>query len=431
MELSGTTIRRVDEMVAAAQAIGRAPSLVAAVIRDGEVVHVSGAGQTPPPSRDTQYRIGSITKTMTAAAVLGLRDEGRLSLDDPIGQYVSGLPPAAGRRRLRELLSHTAGLQAEPEGLWWESHADVSIADLVGALTESKVVFAPYERHHYSNLAFGLLGAAVVSVTGVSWWQAVRDRLLDPLGLRRTTYQAVEPFARGYVVHPWYQTLHEQPRHDHGAMAPAGQLWSTVDDLAKWAAFLASPAGPAAEMAAPVVIYDSDRWTGGYGLGLNLWRQGERVFAGHVGSMPGYLAVVAVHRPSGTGAVALANSYTLNGMDIGDLGCALVAAVLDGEPEPAPAAWRPAPEPPAEVVELCGHWWWMGIGFEASWDAVRGELVLASLRPPRETWKFVRDGGRWRGRDGSIAGEFLTPLRDETGAVTALDIATYVLTRSP
>src|SRR5690606_37235379 len=123
----------------------------------------------------------------------------------------------------------------------------------------------------------------------------------------RTTYHPTEPFARGYVVHPWHGTLREEPRHDARAMAPAGQLWSTAADLVKWAAFLADPdpdlLAPAtvAEMCAPVVMSDLEAWTYGYGLGLELFRVGERVFAGHGGSMPGYLAHLTVHRPSRTG----------------------------------------------------------------------------------------------------------------------------------
>ena len=132
-------------------------------------------------------------------------------------------------------------------------------------------------------------------------------------------------------------------------MAPAGQVWSTVDDLARWAAVLASTAEPPvlraatlAQMATPAAIADPDGWTAGYGLGLQLWRRGERVFVGHTGSMPGYLAVLAAHRPSGTAAVAFANTYGLRGSRIGAVGLSIVEAVLDCEPEGAADAVAPA-----------------------------------------------------------------------------------------
>src|SRR5438105_1049729 len=77
---------------------------------------------------------------------------------------------------------------------------------------------------------------------GDSWWTRTGSRPRAPLDMSRSSYDPAEPFARGYVGHPWHGTLREEPRHDSGAMAPAGQLWSTVADLAKWAAFLADPA---------------------------------------------------------------------------------------------------------------------------------------------------------------------------------------------
>src|SRR5574342_578421 len=140
-------------------------------------------------------------------------------------------------------------------------------------------------------------------------------------------------------------------------------------------------------MASPVVIADPDAWTSGYGLGLQLWRRGERVFAGHTGSMPGYLAIVAVHRPSGTGVVGLANAYTLHDTTIADFGLSLLEAVLEHEPvEPPRAPWRPGQPAPDEIEPLCGMWWWMGRGFQARWDADAGELVITATRVDAPQW---------------------------------------------
>jgi CubicO group peptidase (beta-lactamase class C family) len=220
-------------------------------------------------------------------------------------------------------------------------------------------------------------------------------------------------------------------------MAPAGQLWSTATDLVRWAAFLAGP-DPAIldpesvrEMCAPVVIGDLDSWTAGHGLGLQLWRHGERVYVGHTGSMPGYLAVLAVHRPSRTGVVAFTNAYTLHGGGVGAMGRDVLTAVLDREPA-RPTPWRPGAMPPADVEPLTGRWWWMGQEFEASWDAGTRELVVSSVSQPGAPWRFVPDGqDRWRCRSGMNDGELLRVRRARTGAVSALDIATFVFTRDP
>jgi hypothetical protein len=184
-------------------------------------------------------------------------------------------------------------------------------------------------------------------------------------------------------------------------------------------------------MCAPVVM-EPDSWTSGHGLGLQLWRRGDRVFVGHTGSMPGYLAVLAVHRRSNTGVLAFANAYTLRGTSIATLGLDLLEAVLDREPAPQLRPWRPRAAPPPEEVEaLCGRWWWMGREYEARWDGA--ELLVTALSVPGATpWRFTPEGpDRWRGRSGMNDGEPLLVCRSSTGAVEALDIATFRFTREP
>src|SRR3982751_3154882 len=204
------TIRRVDETVAATQATGRVPSLVAAIVRDGALAHFTGAGELPPPDPDTQYRIGSISKTFTAALILQLRDEGRLSLDDLLYRHLPGTP--VGGVTIRQLLAHVSGLRREPAGEWWERSPGPPVDEFLAELTADQIAHPPWQTYHYSNVAYGLLGAVAERITGDSWAAQVGKRLLDPLGLTRTTYQATEPFARGYVVHPWHGTLREEPR---------------------------------------------------------------------------------------------------------------------------------------------------------------------------------------------------------------------------
>jgi CubicO group peptidase (beta-lactamase class C family) len=427
------TGRRVTEIAARAQSTGRAPSLALAVVRDRSLLHFTGAGETPPPDPKTQYRLGSITKTLTATMVMQLRDEGFFALDDLLYRHLPGTP--VGGITLRQLLGHVSGLQREPDGPWWERTDGGDVEKLLAELAFDKIAGPPFRTYHYSNLAYGLLGAVLQRVTGESWATLVGKRILDPLGMKRTTYSPVEPFARGYVVHSLDGSLHEEPRPDSGAMAPAGQLWSTVTDMAKWAAFLADPAPTVLsretvdEMCTPVVMQD-DAWTAGHGLGPELNRVGERIYVGHGGSMPGYVSHFAVHRPSRTGVVAFANSYGLRGTSIRAVSLEALTAVLDAEPI-LPQPWRPAPAPTGEAAEVCGRWWWMGGEFEVTADGA--ELVMHPLgQPARTPWRFVREAqDRWRGTAGTNAGEVLTVLRDPDGRVTQLDIATFVFSRDP
>jgi CubicO group peptidase (beta-lactamase class C family) len=424
------TARRIDEIVARAQSAGRAPSLACAIVRDRGVLHWGGAGEQPRPDPKTQYRLGSITKTITATLVMQLRDEGFFALDDLLYRHLPGTP--IGGVTLRQLLGHVSGMQREPDGRWWERTAGGDVDQLLASLTYEKLHGAPYRRYRYSNLAYGLLGAVVTKVTGQSWAELVGKRVLDPLGMKRTGYAPVEPFARGYVVHDLTGALHEEPRPDTGAMAPAGQLWSTVTDMAKWAGFLADPAPTVLsretvdEMCAPVVIKDLESWTGGHGLGPQLYRVGERVYVGHGGSMPGYVAHLAVHRRSRLGVVVFANCYGLAGAGIKAISLEALTTALDGEPETV-TPWRPAAPPQGEAAEVCGRWWWMGQEFEIAADA--GTLLMTG---PYHRTRFTREApDRWRGVDGDNEGEVMRLLRSPDGPVDHLDIATFVFRRNP
>ncbi|MGW3604630.1 serine hydrolase domain-containing protein [Micromonospora sp. NPDC005161] len=433
MTLLPETARQVDAQVAQAQADGRAPSLVLGVVRDGTLAHLAVAGEHPRPDIDLQYRLGSISKTMTATLIMQLRDAGRLAVDDPLERHLPGT--GVGTLTLRQLLGHASGIQREPEGDWWERTAGADLTTLLAGLTADKIAYPPHATYHYSNLAYGLLGGVLERLTGTPWADLLSERVLAPLGMRRTTYAATEPFARGYVVHPWHDTLREEPRTDTGAMAPAGQLWSTIEDLGRWAAFLADPdpkvlaADTLTEMCSPVVISDLESWNHGHGLGLELFREGDRVYVGHGGSMPGYIASLAVHRPTRTAVVGFANSYGLRTGHLGALGRQLLTLVLDADPTPV-TPWRPAAAaPPAELAELTGRWWWMGSEIEVTVDAA-GELLAGPVGAP--DLRFVAEGpDRWRGRAGGQDGEILTVCRDEQGRAVALDIATFVHTRTP
>jgi len=264
-------------------------------------------------STDIQYRIGSLTKTLTAVAVLQCRDDGLVDLDEPVGTYLPGAPwPGTSVRRL---LSHAGGLPAEPEGPWWERHDGGDLDQLLAQLSQRALVVTPGAQHHYSNVGYALLGAAVERVRQRPWGDVVAERVLGPLGMHRTTYAPAPPHAQGWSVHPWSGRLHPEPHTDTGAMAPAGQLWSTVGDLARWAAFWLEPdPGVLApdtvdEMLVPTAARPGDQG-GAYGLGLRLELSAGRTLSGHGGSMPGFLAGILVDPDALSAAVTLANATT-------------------------------------------------------------------------------------------------------------------------
>lgn len=430
MSTPETVAAELERLVRDEQRKQRLPSVTAAVVRDGELVWETAVGAADVKARrdataDTQYRVGSITKTFTAAAIMQLRDEGKLDLEDTLDRHVEG---AAHAPTIRRLLSHTSGLQREThDDAWLHAHfADVP--ELLETLDRAEQVLPPGARFHYSNLAFALLGIVVERVAGAPYAQYVEQRLLEPLGLLRTTFEPRQPAATGYLVQPYVDGVWDEAPVETGAWIAAGQMWGTVRDLCRWAAFLADPdeavlkKQTVEEMRTVQSIDDHVRWTGGYGLGLMLRRDGERVLAGHGGSMPGFIAGVYVSPAERIGAAALTNSSTAV---LGDLTLKLVAVTNERWPVP-PEPWQVEQPPPDDVVPLLGIWFMEGSQLVISWR----DGTLEARFPEDADWKppavFRREAeDRWRIVSGWEHGEVLRvePHR--------LVLSGYPVTREP
>jgi CubicO group peptidase (beta-lactamase class C family) len=437
MSLLGTTAADLRRRVASAQAEWRSASVTAAVVRDGEQVFAHSAGLADDAAAlaaddDVQYRIGSVTKTFTAVLAMALRDEGRLALDDALDLHLPGT--RHGEVTVRLLLSHLSGLQREPVGdVWWTGQVPDRDGLLAG-LEEAESVSSPHRRWHYSNLAYAVLGELVARLDGRSWEQSLQARVLDPLGLARTSVVPAGRRAAGYLTDPYADRLHREPDIATGGLAPAAQLWSTAQDLGRWASFWAQPAAEVLspdtieEMCQPQVLWDVDAWTLGWGLGPMLLRSGDRVLVGHEGAMPGFLAALWVYRQDRVGAVALANATS--GAQPSALAAALVGAVLDAEPADPPA-WAPGPPVDPQAEPLLGRWWSEGSEFVLSWRVGRLEARAAAAPPTRPPAVFAPQGtDLWRTVSGREAGELLRVVRDSSGAVLRLHWATYGFTRS-
>ncbi|MFJ3643768.1 serine hydrolase domain-containing protein [Streptomyces sp. NPDC090108] len=435
-ELLPGTRRALLHRIAVAQAEGRAPSLVAAVVRGGRAVwhgartSVDGHG----PDENVQYRIGSITKTFTAVLVLRLRDEGLLDLGDPLEKHLPGT--GAGEATIAELLSHTAGLAAESPAPWWERTPGSLRPELSDVLGEQPLLHPVGRRHHYSNPGYTLLGALVEELRGAPWEEVLRAEVLGPLGLTGTSTQPRAPHAGGWAVHPWADALLPEPLEDLGRMAPAGQLWSTTADLARFAAFLAAgddrvlSAESVREMrtpAAPAEIADLE--TGAtYGLGMQIQQRDGRLLAGHSGSLPGFLANLTLSVEDDVAAVVLANCTS--GPLLGAVGADLVRIVAEAEPR-IPEPWRPLDEVDPTVLELVGQWYWGTQPFALRLSA-DGSLSLGPLAGGGRRARFRSNGdGTWTGLEGYYAGEVLRPVRRPDGSTSHLDLGSFVFTRLP
>lgn len=433
-ELLPATRRALLRQLAVAQVEGRAPSLVAAVTRAGAPVWTGARGDVDgrEPDSDTQYRIGSITKTFIAVLIMRLRDEGRLDLADRLDRHLPGVDVGgAGEATIAQLLSHSSGLTAEPPGPWWERTPGSLRPDLPDLLHQPPTRHPAGRVFHYSNVGYGLLGAVVERARGAGWAQVTREELLEPLGMRRTTPLPQPPHAHGFAVHPWADALLPEPAEDAGRMAPAGQLWSTTADLCRWATFLAAghegvlaPTTLAEMRAAGSTAAEGT----GYGLGLQLLRAHGIDFAGHTGSMPGFLAALW-HAPSqDVAAVVLANTTT--GVGIGTLAADLAHVLVEHEP-PVPPPWRPLAEVSPDLLALTGPWYWGPTAFTLRLTADRGLVLRTMTGVPREAPLRAEADGTWTALGDYWRGETLRIVRAPDGGVSHLDLGTFVLTREP
>lgn len=437
--LASALSERLDALVGQRQVDWRAPGVLAALARAGQPAFTAAVGLADtaaetPVDPGMQLRIGSITKTFTAVLVMQCRDEGLLDLDDRLEQHLPGT--AHGGLSIRRMLAHVSGLQREPVGEVWERPAGPGREELLAGLEQAEAVLPPGRRWHYSNLAYALLGELVARKRGQPWEVVLAERVLEPLGLSRTTTRRQAPYATGYLTDPFADRVHPEPEFPGNAFAPAAELWSTVADLTRWGAFLADPArfgpgvlsaGTVEEMCHPQVIADLDGWTLGWGLGLQLHRRGERVLVGHGGAMPGFLASLVVRRPERLSAAVLVN--TTAGADPGGLAIELLLRVLEDAPATR-GPWRPGPPVPAEVEPLLGVWFSEGSQLVFSYQDGALRARPAEATAERLTSVFAPEGqDRYRVVSGREHGELLRIVREADGSVARMYLATYPVTR--
>ncbi|MFI6344873.1 serine hydrolase domain-containing protein [Streptomyces sp. NPDC050560] len=430
-----TTGRALLHRLARAQSEGRAPSVAAAVVRDGETVWQGARSCVPDhaPDGNVQFRIGSITKTFTAVLVLRLRNEGVLALDDPLERHLPGT--GAGGVTIRQLLSHTAGLASESPGPWWERTPGALRPTLADVLGERPFRHAPGARFHYSNPGFSALGSLVEKLRGAPWEDVLRREVLEPLGLRRTGLEPEAPHAGGWAVHPWADVMLPEPLEDLGVMAPAGALWSTTGDLARFAAFLAAgdervlDADSVREMRTPAAPSEGSGVVDGYayGFGMEVFGRGDRLLVGHTGSLPGFRASLTLDVDEGLASVVLGNCTS--GLAVSALAADLVSLVRDAEPR-IPEPWRPAGEVDPAVLELAGPWYWGTLAYVLRVRA-DGMLSLEALGPGRASRFEAAADGTWTGLDGYFAGEVLRAERRPDGRLSHLDLGSFTFTREP
>ena len=355
---------------------GRMPSVSYGVVVDSELIFANAfgarqAGAEGQPDADSVYRIASMTKSFTAAAILQLRDAGRLRLDDHVATHVPELAslvyPSADSPpiTIRDLLTMSAGW---PQDDPWADRQLYRDDGAMSALYRQGVSFSnpPGVAYEYSNYGYIALGRIITNVAGEAAIDYITRELLQPLGMASTTwhYDAI-PEAHRAHGHRWEDGVwrEEQPLSSGGDVAAFAGLHSTVRDLARWVGFFQSAwpprdapeTGPLSRASrremqriwrsfAPLLetatIGAASRVSGGgYGYGLSMLHNGQWQSAGHAGGLPGFGSHMRWSPEHGVGIVALANVTYANVHDA----CidALAALIRDSASRPRAVALSP------------------------------------------------------------------------------------------
>lgn len=328
----------------------RVPGMALGVVKDGEVVLAEGFGVRDaaaqlPVTPHTLFAIGSSTKAFTTFAVGTLVDDGLVAWDTPVREYLPTFtlhdPYATLNLSPRDLVTHRSGLPRHD--LSWYNNPEFTPEVVVTRLGAFEPTYGLRERFQYNNLMYATAGHLVAELTGTSWEGAIRDRILEPLGMDETNFsvqesQAGADFARGYGEED--DTLIVLPFRDITNIGPAGSINSNVDDMTRWLRVHLERGefegrrlieGPTlAEMHTPQIAISqmpSDPALGPltYGLGwfVDSYRGHYRVQ--HGGNIDGFSALVTLYPFDGVGVVALSNK---NGTPLPEFAARRVADLL-------------------------------------------------------------------------------------------------------
>jgi CubicO group peptidase (beta-lactamase class C family) len=389
-ELTPSEVAAIDKIASTVIERKATPSVAIGIAKNGRLVFAKAYGyrnldDKVPADADTMYGIGSNTKQFTAAAIMMLRDEGKLDLDAPVGRYLPGIPHG-NEVLIRNLLTHTGG---------YAEFTEIDDIDRLGArpATNDEILetvvgrplgFKPGTKWQYSNTAFVMLARIIEKLSGMSYSEFLRTRIFDPLGMTRTRYedqQLVESNrATGYTRFAMGEQEHEA-HLDYTWFSGAGAIESTVADLEKWnnaidRGTLLTPASREM-MHTTFKLADGTDTNYGFGLFMRSLPGGKHVVL-HGGDTTGFGTQDARFVEDGIDVIVLTNQEPASYNAV--MNALYRVVVTPPSPTPPPANAPPAPSAsPApiayskpELDALARRW---------LDDAVAGTVDLAKLRP--------------------------------------------------
>jgi CubicO group peptidase (beta-lactamase class C family) len=394
-------IARLDSIAASPVAGNRAVGIVAAVVRGNDTLLLKSYGKADvewnvPMPTDAMFEVGSIAKQFTAAAILQLRDAGKLSLDDDITKWLPDFDTRGNKVPLRRLLDHTSGihdLTETPEFRSLVSNRVFPRDSAYALIKRYPFDFPTGQAQLYSNSGFWLLGLVVEKASGMTYEDYIEKKIFEPLGMSRSmycnSYENVPRRAHGYGIQGGQ--IYRAPTTVHTWPFSAGALCSTAGDMVTWLKALHSgkvlSAKSYAEMTTPSKLNEWATLRYGMGVGVGKDIHGLNAFE-HGGILAGFRTQATWYPDAQAAVVVLVNNTgNLDPQDVAED----LAVELLSRPTIKPFAGDPAP--------LVGRYKGRGRSGELTIDVTQGPqgvMVSANGSPPRpltwvEEWTFRRD----------------------------------------
>jgi D-alanyl-D-alanine carboxypeptidase len=369
-------VTKIDSLAQDALAHAPVAGFSIAVVWHGHVVVAKGYGLADvdaktPAAATSIFRIGSITKQFTAAAILQLATAGKLSVDDPLGKYLPDFP--YGKQiTLRQLLTHTSGLKDYTSLPWFDEHMGEAFprAELVAKIAAEPLVFEPGTKWSYCNSGYYLLGLVIEKVSGQSYADYVKQHVLAPAGLADTAYcpqaQDYPRAAHGYQVKD--AKLAPAAPLDMAHPYAAGSLCSTAPDLVAWMNALAHgkvvDAAAWKQMTTPVTVAGQAR---PYGFGLFVSDLGGHKQIGHGGGINGFVSALEYYPDDDLYIAVLVDTES----PLADqLAGSIARAALDVKEPPV----KDEPIEPATAAALVGKFNFPDVGTALVFEAEKGQV---------------------------------------------------------
>jgi CubicO group peptidase (beta-lactamase class C family) len=339
------------------------PGVAVGVVADQDLVWASGFGLADTGAKaamtpQTKFRMASHSKLFTATAVMQLREQGKLRLDDPVSDHLSWFkvkpaqaddPPIT----IEELLTHSSGLPREA-GSHWTTFEFPTSGELRTLMAERQAPFAPEVRWKYSNLAYSVAGLVVEAKSGLSWADYLQKNIFDPLGMSASSVDRNVPdLAVGYGRRKPDGSRAVNPFIDARGMAAATGLTSTVEDMAKFVSAQFRQGGRGGNRLLStgslremhrIRVLESN-WTQGNAIGFAVRKAGDRIYVSHGGSYPGYQTNTLIWLQGKVGVIVLTNADDSNpgamATELMNTVGAAVSKAAASTPAPAPA-WDPS-----------------------------------------------------------------------------------------